>query len=277
MMLSKKCKTTVVLLGFIVGGISFSGSHVSAHELLPRPVIEYIQQHPNASAAEVSAFINEQTPAFAAKLKNRTSAEVLRIVTVRQTSIWDNTSDFIKLGIKHILSGPDHILFVLSLLLVFASIKDILRMTSTFTVAHSITLILSGLSIFTLPSKFVEPLIALSIAYVAFTTVFFRHRKFFHDGRSKIAAVFFFGLFHGLGFAGLLKEIQIPADRFLSSLVSFNIGIELGQLTIVVLALPIIYGFRKRRYFPLAIKIAGATIGTIGLFWAVERIVQGFL
>ncbi|MBI3573403.1 MAG: HupE/UreJ family protein [Candidatus Kerfeldbacteria bacterium] len=250
---------------------------VQAHELLPRPVIEYLQQHPHATTAEIEAFINAQTPAFAAKLKNKTSAEVLRIITARQTSIWDNTLDFMKLGVKHILSGPDHILFVLSLLLVFSSIKDILRLTSTFTIAHSITLILSGTGVFTLPSKYVEPLIAISIAYVAFTTVFLAQRRFFGHGRSKIMAVFFFGLFHGLGFAGLLKEIQIPADRFLSSLVSFNIGIEVGQLIIVSLALPVIYVFRKRRLYPQAVKLAGATIGGIGLFWAIERIIRGFV
>ncbi|MBC7708256.1 HupE/UreJ family protein, partial [Polaromonas sp.] len=88
--------------------------------------------------------------------------------------------------------------------------------------------------------------------------------------------VFFFGLFHGLGFAGLLQEIQIPQDKFLASLVSFNIGIEIGQLIMVAAALPFIYAFRNKKYYPLCIKIIAVIIATIALFWMVQRIVSGF-
>jgi hypothetical protein len=161
---------------------------------------------------------------------------------------------------------------VLTLVLVFVSIYEILKLTTTFTIAHSITLVLAGSGILTLPSRVVEPLIALSIAVVAITSVFFKGKKFIGENRGKIAMVFFFGLFHGLGFAGLLKEIKIPADRFISSLFAFNVGIELGQLVILAVVLPPIYYFRNRPWYPKAIKLIAAIISAIALVWLIQRV-----
>lgn len=255
----------------LLGGVYGVSPRVTvAHELLPRPVIEYMQQHPDASAEEVEQFLQQSSPDFVAQYG--TTDDVIQLIKNRQTSIWDNALDFLKLGITHILSGTDHILFVLSLLLVFVKLRDMLRLTLTFTLAHSITLVLAGTGILTLSSRIVEPLIALSIAYVALTSVFLKRYKFFADKASKVGTVFFFGLFHGLGFAGLLKEIQIPADKFISSLVSFNFGIEVGQLCIVAAALPLIYWWRRYQWYPWFIQVCAAVIGGIGLIWAVQRI-----
>ena len=255
------------LAAALFGGFALQAS---AHDLIPPELQQYVTDHPNATPQEIEAFANQQSPEFAKKFRD--GAQILNIVRNRQTSFFDNAFDFVKLGIGHILSGPDHILFVLSLLLVFVSLREILNLTTTFTVAHSITLVLSGLGILTISPRITEPLIALSIVYVAITSVFFRDNKFIGGERGKIASVFFFGLFHGLGFAGLLREIQIPPDKFISSLFAFNVGIELGQLFIIMLALPVIYLFRHKPWYPAFIRILALCIAGLALVWIVQRL-----
>ena len=243
-----------------------------AHELIPRELQEYIQTHPEATPDEIQQFAYSQSPEFANKFQNW--AEILKIVRDRNTSFIDNMFDFFRIGIWHILSGPDHILFVLSLLLVFVSWRDILRLTTTFTIAHSITLILAGTWLLVLSSTIVEPMIALSIAYVAFTSVFLWDNLFLWGSRSKIVAIFFFGLFHGLGFAGLLREINIPSDKFISSLLAFNLGIEWWQLVIVWLAFPIIYIFRHKAWYPRCMQVFSILIIVVAIYWFIERIMN---
>lgn len=250
--------------------LTFVPSAAGAHELIPKEVEAYIEQNPNATPEEIEQFVKGSAPELAEKSESQ--GELFRIVKGRDTNFFENTGDFIVLGIKHILSGPDHILFVLSLLLVFISLKEVLKLTAAFTVAHSTTLILAGASILTLSSDIVEPIIAFSISAVAIATVFFRKHKIIANNRAKLGLVFFFGLFHGLGFAGLLQEINVPDDKFLSSLLAFNVGIEIGQLFIISLALPLIYTLRDKRWYGGAIKATAATIGFIGIFWGVQRI-----
>lgn len=180
--------------------------------------------------------------------------------------------EFIGLGIEHILGGLDHILFVLSLLLVYRSFKHVLQLTATFTIAHSVTLLLAGSGLITLSSRIVEPLIALSIAVMAITTVWFAKQPWMHNAQVKLATVFFFGLFHGLGFAGLLTDIQIPDGQFIPALLSFNVGIELGQLCIVLLALPVIYLFHKRSWYATAIKLLAGFISVVAVVWFFQRL-----
>ncbi len=252
--------------------ISFFGvAQISeAHELIPKALQEYVVTHPNATPAEIQGFAENQSPEFSEKFKNGT--EILAIVRNNQTSILDTIWDFFKLWVWHILSWPDHILFVLSLLLVFVSWKEILKLTWVFTLAHSITLILAWTGILVLSSRIVEPMIALSIAYVAFTSVFLRAWWFFWKSQSKMFAIFFFGLFHGLGFAWLLQEISVPQDKFISSLLAFNLGIEGGQLVIVGIVFPFIYFLKDLKIYEIFIKIFSAIIIGIALFWFFERI-----
>lgn len=243
---------------------------VQAHELIPKAVLEYVQQNPDATPQEIETFAKQNAPEFVASTGG--GSNILEIAKNQDASFWDNSFDFIVLGIKHILSGPDHILFVISLLLVFISFTSTLKLITTFTLAHSLTLILAGASILTLSSQIVEPIIALSISALAITSVFFRKSKYFGSIRAKSAIVFFFGLFHGLGFAGLLQEIQVPSDKFLSSLIAFNVGVEIGQLLVIIIALPLIYLFKDRTWYETAIKIIAILIATIGLIWAVQRL-----
>ena len=168
--------------------------------------------------------------------------------------------------------GTDHVLFVLSLLLIYTTFRREVLLLTVFTLAHSISLIVAGTGILTLSSRVVEPIVALSITYMAITSVFLKHIKMFGGHGNKVSTVFIFGLFHGLGFAGLLKDIQVPDERFISSLLSFNVGIEFGQFAIVAAVLPFIYLFRNKKWYPKAVKVVAVTIATVGLFWGFQRI-----
>ena len=254
----------VIVLSFV------APAAVYAHDLIPRALQDYVASHPSATPEEIKAFVDTQAPQFADQFKN--GQAVLAMVQNQDTNVFDNAWDFLKLGVSHILSGVDHILFVLSLLLVFVSFRNVLKLATFFTVAHSITLFLSGTGLLTVSPRVSEPLIAFSIAYVAITSVFFAKNKYIGSAYSKPATVFFFGLFHGLGFAGLLREIQIPPDKFVTSLFSFNVGIEIGQLVIISAALPFTYVFRTKPWYPTVVKICAGGIAIIALFWVVQRI-----
>jgi hypothetical protein len=269
----KKIIFTLLFAIGIISSFQFMSSAASAHEILPKNVVEFIQSNPDASPDEIKQYIADEAPEFSDKVQ---SDQAIIDVVNQDTSFFDNAFDFMKLGVEHILDGPDHILFVLSLLLVFISFKTILKYTSTFTVAHSITLILAGSGALVLSSQIVEPIIALSIAVVAISTVFFAGNKYLGKERAKLGIIFFFGLFHGLGFAGLLEEIAVPDDKFLSSLISFNIGVEIGQLIIVALALPFIYLLKDKSWYPTAVKVFALLIASIAVFWFFERIISNF-
>ncbi len=176
---------------------------------------------------------------------------------------------YLKLGYKHILPlGLDHILFVLSLFLLSAKLKPVLWQSLAFTVAHSITLGLAMFGAVKVSPAIVEPLIALSIMYVALENVFVKKLR-----PSRIGVVFLFGLIHGLGFASALSDLGLPQNAYVSSLVMFNVGVELGQLT-VILAAFFLFGkwFGNKPYYhkyivtPLSLLIAA-----IALFWVIER------
>lgn len=268
----KRCLAYIAITTFIfLNLLGIAAPRASAHVLLPENVTKYIKDNPNASPEDIETYIRGNSPELSKKIRNQ--QDVIRIVH-RKTNFFDNVLDFIKLGIGHILSGPDHILFVLSFMLVFVSLKEVFEYTGTFTIAHSITLVLAGTGILTINPKLVEPVIAFSIAAVAITTVFLSKKSFLASPCAKLLLIFSFGLFHGLGFAGLLKEIQIPPDKFLASLFSFNIGIEIGQLIIVATVLPFIYLLRNKNWYPKLIKVAAAVIATIAIFWMFQRIFQ---
>lgn len=239
-----------------------------AHEVLPEVYLEFVRENPNYSSEEFDYFLSVNP-------ELRTDQDFLNhvIATKREPASWfHNARDFVRLGIIHILEGTDHVLFVLSLLLVYSTFRREALLLTVFTIAHSISLIVAGSGLLTLSSRVVEPVVALSITYMAITSVFFKHIKAFGGHANKVSTVFLFGLFHGLGFAGLLKDIQVPDDRFISSLLSFNIGIELGQFAIVAAALPFIYLFREKKWYPGVIKVIAVVIAIAGLIWGFQRI-----
>ena len=172
-------------------------------------------------------------------------------------------------GFEHILpKGLDHILFILGLFLLQPKWKALLWQTSAFTVAHSITLALAILGILTAPSSVVEPMIALSIAYVGLENLWIKELKPW-----RVALVFGLGLLHGMGFASVMQELDLPEGEILQPLVGFNIGVELGQITVLALAFAATFWFMKKTAFETVRKIASGLIGAVGLYWTVERII----
>lgn len=174
-------------------------------------------------------------------------------------------------GFLHILpKGLDHVLFVLGVFFFALKLRPLLWQVTAFTVAHTLTLALATLGIVSVPASIVEPLIAASIAYVGIENVF--HRK--PTSRARIAVVFGFGLLHGLGFANVLGNIGLSPGHFIASLIAFNIGVELGQLMILLaafLSLGVWFGekpwYRRRVANPIS-----AAIALMGLWWMVERL-----
>ena len=173
-------------------------------------------------------------------------------------------------GIEHILLGYDHLMFVIALMLPGGSIVSLLAIVTAFTVAHSITLALSVLGIFTLPGWIVEPVIALSIAYVAFENLYMR------DALSRRWGIsFIFGLVHGFGFAGALVEVGLPAEGIASALIGFNLGVEAGQALVVAIVLPLLMGLRRFPWQPRAVQLASVAIMAIALGLVMERTLLG--
>jgi hypothetical protein len=176
----------------------------------------------------------------------------------------------VALGFAHIVPGGiDHILFVLGVFLLAARTRTVLMQVTAFTMAHSITLALSLYGVFTLPGAIVEPLIALSIVYVAF-------ENFFTSTLTpwRLALVFAFGLLHGLGFAAALSALDLPRAEFLGTLVAFNLGVEAGQLTVILAAATALVALRvpAADYRRLVVRPASIAIALTGVYWVVERV-----
>lgn len=186
--------------------------------------------------------------------------------SVTQSSIF---SDFLKLGVEHILTGYDHLLFLFSLLVVTRSFWPALKIITCFTLAHSITLGLASFNVFELPGSIVEPLIAITIIYVALENLW---RGDNPKGREWLT--FFFGLIHGFGFASVLREMNIADSDggIVLPLFSFNLGVELGQITVASLILPLIWWLYKSPVLARKLAPVGSVIaGLAGVFWLVQR------
>ena len=179
---------------------------------------------------------------------------------------------YLRLGFLHIVpQGLDHILFVIGLFLLTTKLSGLLAQITAFTVAHSVTLGLTMYGIVSLPSRIVEPLIALSVAYVGIENMM----------TSKLtpwrpAVVFGFGLLHGMGFAGVLTELQLSRAEIIPALVSFNVGIEFAQLAVIATAFFTVamWNCDKPWYRTRFVIPASAALAATGLFWTVQRIVE---
>jgi hydrogenase/urease accessory protein HupE len=177
---------------------------------------------------------------------------------------------YLKLGLEHILSGPDHIAFILGYILLAVTFGGLLKGITGFTTSHSATLTLAALGILVVPAKIVEPLIAVSIVVVALLSLLKKAQGWL----IRFGVIFLFGLFHGLGFAGSIAEVGFPKEGFLAALLGFSMGIELGQLLIVAVIFPLLwYGDKK---FPsVARKVRWGLAGIImalGTFWVIQRL-----
>ena len=176
----------------------------------------------------------------------------------------------LKLGVEHILTGADHLVFLLGLILVGGRWRSLVGVVTAFTLAHSITLALAALSIFAPSPRLVEPAIALSIAYVGVENLFVK------DASKRWRITFPFGLIHGFGFAGALREIALPHAQLPAALVSFNLGVEVGQLAVLALALPLTLYLRSAAWFGArGVKALSVLIAVGGGVLFVVRVVAG--
>lgn len=183
---------------------------------------------------------------------------------------WSVARQYLALGFTHILPlGLDHVLFVLGLYLLSSRPRTVLAQVSAFTLAHSITLGLSMWGIVDAPSRIVEPLIAVSIAYVAIENLVLTELRSW-----RIGLVFAFGLLHGLGFAGALRELGLPRASFATALVSFNVGVEAGQLAVIGLAFVCVgWRFADRPWYRHRVVVpTSALIAGMAVYWTLARL-----
>lgn len=187
-------------------------------------------------------------------------------------SRWMVARQYLALGFTHILPyGLDHVLFVLGLYLLSSTRRSVLTQVTAFTVAHSITLGLSMYGWLRAPAAVVEPLIAVSIAYVAIENLFLREVRAW-----RVALVFCFGLLHGMGFAGVLTELGLPQGEFVAALLAFNGGVELGQLAVIGAAfLAVGWPWSERAWYRARVVMpASVAIACVAVYWTVERVLS---
>lgn len=189
---------------------------------------------------------------------------------LQDAPVTDVAGYYLKLGFSHIIpTGLDHILFVIGLCIISNDVKSIFWQATAFTVAHSISLALSMKSIIIAPGAVVEPIISLSILFIAIENLLLSKVKPW-----RILLVFLFGLIHGLGFASSLNEIGLPPNQFALSIISFNLGVELGQIAIILSMFLLIIkpfgklvNYRKMVVFPMSI-----VIGIVAIVWTIQRL-----
>ncbi len=192
------------------------------------------------------------------------------LVVADQAQASRGAGSFFPLGIEHILTGYDHLLFLIALMLRGGNVWSLLKIITAFTVAHSITLALAALDVVVLPGVLVESVIALSIAYVAMENLLPRYAA-----SRRWAVSFLFGLVHGFGFSSVLREIGLPRENLLLALLNFNLGVEAGQFTIIVLAVPILMRFRERSWEPRVVMGISGAIFLAGVVLFIERAFLG--
>jgi hydrogenase/urease accessory protein HupE len=179
---------------------------------------------------------------------------------------------FIRLGVEHIWMGYDHLLFLFALLIVCRSFRSIVAIVTCFTLAHSLTLALATLDLVHLPSRWVEPLIAASIVFVGAENLIRRGQ----EPPGRWALTFAFGLVHGFGFASVLRDLGVGGggQGILMPLFTFNLGVELGQVAIAAIILPIVWRLRKNEKFVArGVPALSAAVALMGLYWLLERTV----
>lgn len=205
--------------------------------------------------------------------KRLTPQEPAVTIPLRQTG-WAVAGEYLLLGIEHILLGIDHLLFVLALLLITHGGWKLVKTVTAFTVAHSITLALAALGVVRVPQAPVEAVIALSIVFVATEILHAQQGRQGITARMPWLVAFTFGLLHGFGFAGALSEIGLPQGQIPLALLFFNVGVEIGQLMFVAVALSLIVLIRGMRFdFPAWVqRLPPYAIGSMAMFWVMQRI-----
>lgn len=206
----------------------------------------------------------------------RASAPVLDVEA--RPSAWAGAGRFLRLGAEHIFQGTDHIAFLIGVLLLGGSFRQLVGIVTAFTVAHSVTLALATVGWIVPPPRLIEPLIALSIVAVGVENLLSLRAPLSPERvraaiRHRWRLTFGFGLVHGFGFAGALRALDLPRTLLAPSLLTFNLGVELGQLVIVALVWPLLRWLRGvRGMWPAGIRWASAGVAALGVYWLLERV-----
>lgn len=191
---------------------------------------------------------------------------------------------FFVLGVKHILTGYDHLLFLLGLLIVTLSLVQLAKVVTSFTIAHSITLAAATFGAVILPPRITESVIALSISYVAVENIYsqrdksestipkFGFRDFFGNPKRRWMITFLFGLVHGFGFSRVLRELGLPKGGVAISLLMFNLGVEAGQFLVIFLLFPFLWYSGKKHWHGKMVTVVSSVIGVTGFFWFAQRL-----
>lgn len=245
-------------------------------------ILEQLPQQTNMLLVEenwrTGTFQNESEPLLIFTQPGQTQT-----LDLTAGGLWQGFSAIVRLGILHIVSGIDHVLFLIALLLpsalrrqedqpwqpvgkISTAFTYLIKIATAFTIAHSITLCLATFQIVQVPSRLVESVIAASIGLAALDIFYPIFR-----GRSWVI-IFLFGLFHGFGFADVLTNLGITNQHAALSLFGFNLGIEIGQLMIIAVIFPVLYFLRKQRFYPSVLLKTGALLlGAMSLYWFIER------
>lgn len=213
------------------------------------------------ASPEIKAAFSSREPEAAQPAGFTPSAEPARV----------SAGAFFKLGVEHILTGYDHLLYLAALILGCTGLRAIIGIVTAFTVSHSITLALATLGVVTPPSALVEQVIAGSIVFVALENLWLRGR----DPKLRQVVAFAFGLVHGFGFAGLLADLGVGAEHgaVVVPLLSFNLGVEAGQLLVIAIVLPLLLQARRRpRFITVLQPAASVAVAALGLIWLVDRL-----
>jgi hydrogenase/urease accessory protein HupE len=245
--------------------VGFSSLEIQSKLIASLPLghREYLQVQNSAGETVFERLLSSSADRATVQIPH-TSASMAAFETVR------SFANFLSLGVKHILTGYDHLLFLLGLLIVARGFFSTLNIITSFTIAHSITLAVATLHVVQIPSRIVEPLIAASIVFVGVENLLRREIP-----KSRRLVTFGFGLIHGFGFASALREAGIGsgAGGIVLPLFSFNLGVELGQVMVAAVALPIIWKLRENRMFIARWAPAcSAAVVLLGSFWLVERV-----
>jgi hypothetical protein len=180
---------------------------------------------------------------------------------------WERFQRFVLLGAKHVLTGYDHLLFLVGVLIACRTLPSMLVVVTTFTVAHSLTLALAVLGHVVVFGRIVEPLIAASIVFVGIENVRRQDALW-----RRVAITFAFGLVHGLGFAGALDDLQLRLSALPLTLFAFNLGVELGQLAVTMLALPLLMRLHATQQGLRVVRLSALVLSGMGMFWFIERL-----
>jgi len=206
--------------------------------------------------------------------KDKPSEPFSIVEIISKKSTYKTIIEYVVLGFEHIFpKGLDHILFILGLFFFSTALKPLFWQITMFTVAHTLTLGLSINGFINLPTNIVEPLIALSIVYIGIENVFSKRLK-----NSRLLIVFLFGLIHGLGFASVLTDFGLPTNAFMTALISFNLGVEIAQLTLIIFAYLFIgHWFKNKSWYRASIATpASLLISTIAIYWFIQRLDLNF-